>query len=512
MADTIIIIGGGIAGLSAGCYAQMNGYNSQIFERHDLPGGLCTAWKREGYTFDGCLHYLFGTAAEQPFHQLWQELGAVEGSTFIHHKELLQVVDSERNTLVVHADPDELEKELHRISPVDCALIEEMAEGIRYFTSFDMTALQEKPRAIMSPTDWLTLGQKVFPYALPLAKWGGLSAKAFGDRFQSPFLRRAIPQMFAWEAIPMMAGMSLLAYMQLGNAGFPSGGSLEFSRMIERRYLELGGKIHYNAQVEHILVEDSKAVGVRLYDNNDHFADVVISAADGYTTIFNLLEGRFVDRGIEARFNGHLPLHSQVQVSLGVARDFSDQPHWTLYLLDEPILLGGTLQSVIGVKHYCFDPTLAPANKSVIEVTFPSTYDYWQNIHNRKGYRAKEKEVLETILAFLERRYPGITDQIEASDVATPTTYERYTGNWFGSTCGWLLTDKTMMLMIQGVDKTLPGLQNFYMAGQWVEPGGSVPIVAMSGRNAIQMVCHQDGRPFVAAKALSKLHGATSIS
>ena len=44
--------------------------------------------------------------------------------------------------------------------------------------------------------------------------------------------------------------------------------------------------------------------------------------------------------------------------------------------------------------------------------------------------------------------------------------------------------------------KVLPGLKNFYMAGQWVEPGGSVPMVAMSGRSAIQLVCHADGRKF----------------
>ena len=50
-AGSIIIIGAGIAGLSAGSYGQMNGYRTQIFELHDKPGGLCTAWKRRGYTF-----------------------------------------------------------------------------------------------------------------------------------------------------------------------------------------------------------------------------------------------------------------------------------------------------------------------------------------------------------------------------------------------------------------------------------------------------------------------------
>ena len=42
---SIIIIGAGIAGLSAGCYGQMNGYRTQIFEMHDELGGSCTSWQ-----------------------------------------------------------------------------------------------------------------------------------------------------------------------------------------------------------------------------------------------------------------------------------------------------------------------------------------------------------------------------------------------------------------------------------------------------------------------------------
>ncbi len=58
---SIIIIGGGIAGLSAGCYGQMNGFRTRIFEMHKKPGGLCTCWKRQGYVVNGCVHWLVGT-------------------------------------------------------------------------------------------------------------------------------------------------------------------------------------------------------------------------------------------------------------------------------------------------------------------------------------------------------------------------------------------------------------------------------------------------------------------
>ena len=58
MNDKSIIIGAGFAGLAAGIHAQMNGYRTRIFEMHSLPGGLCTAWKRQGCTIDACVHWL----------------------------------------------------------------------------------------------------------------------------------------------------------------------------------------------------------------------------------------------------------------------------------------------------------------------------------------------------------------------------------------------------------------------------------------------------------------------
>ncbi len=499
---SVIIIGAGVAGLAAGCYAQMNGYRSQIFELHDLPGGLCTAWERKDYIFDGCIHYLFGSGENQPFHQVWRELGAVHGQIMIDHDEFMRVSDSSGRTLIVYADPEQLEAHMKQLSPVDEDLIEELADGVRQFMNFDMASLQEKPKSLMSMNDWSQFGLRMMPFAIPLARWGTVSAAEFAQRFRDPFLRRAVPHMFAWPEIPLMAGLSLLAYMHRKNAAFPGGGSLTFARAIEQRYLALGGQIHYNAQVEKILVEGDRAVGVRLYNDEVHHADVVISAADGRNTIFHMLDGAYQDRKIERRYDeGALPIRPQLQVSLGVNRDLSAEPHWVTYLLDEPLLIAGELRDTIGVKHYCFDPSLAPAGKSSVIVMMASDYDYWQRIYGRRLYDTEQVQVCEIIINFLETLYPGIRAQVEVKDVATPISYERYTGNWQGSSCGWLLTKETMMMMVQGVDKTLPGLRNFYMAGQWVEPGGSVPIVAMSGRNAIQMLCHEDGRAFVATTA-----------
>jgi phytoene dehydrogenase-like protein len=495
-ASDIIIIGAGIAGLAAGCYAQMNGYRTQIFELHDQPGGLCTAWHREGYTFDGCLYYLFGSGAGQPFHQIWAELGAVGGREFVHHDELMRIVEPDGKTLIVYSNPDRLEAHLKSLSQIDRRLIEDFCDGIRALTRFDLSLLYQQPKSLMGLADWLRLTFKLLPFVRPLSRWGRISAQEFGNQFKDPFLRRAIPQMFSWSSIPVMVGMSLIAYTHIGNAGVPIGGSLDFARSIADRYLELGGKIHYNAQVERILVTNRQAVGVRLYTNEEYYADRIIAACDGHGTMFDLLRGQSIDRSLQKLYDGHLPIHSQLQVSLGVNRDLSQEPHWATYLLDRPMVIAGETRSEISVKHYCFDPTLAPLGKSVVTVMLTTPYDYWQRIYGRTLYHHQKIQESHLLIAQLERIYPGITADIEFVDVATPLTYERYTGNWQGSSCGWLLTKQTLPLTIKGIPQRISGVCRLSAIGQWVEPGGGVPIVAMSGRTIVQQICHEDRQIF----------------
>lgn len=494
----IIIIGGGIAGLAAGCYARMNGYRVKIFEMHNLPGGLCTSWERKGYVFDGCLHYLFGSGPGQPFHSMWEELGTVQDRKFIHHDEMMRIIGSDGKVLIAYSDPERLEQHMKELSPVDRHLIESFCSGVRAFTRFDMALLQEKPKDMMNLMDWARLGRKMLPFSMPLAQWSMVSAQELGNRFKDPFMRRAVPQMFAWPEIPVMVGMFLLAYMHNHNAGFPVGGSLEFARALEKRYLELGGEIYYRAQVERILVDNGRANGVRLYNNEVHRANRVISASDGRNTLFGLLEGKFTNHSFRRLYDGHLPIYSQLQVSLGVNRDFSNQPHWITYLLDEPLVIAGEKRYEINVKHYCFDPTLAPAGKSSLIAMLSTHYNYWQRIYGRSIYDAEQIQESQILIDWLETLYPGLKNDTEFTDVATPLSYERYTGNWQGSSSGWLLTKQTMFMMLKGMRTTLPGLNNFYLIGQWTQPGGSVPVVAMSGRNIIQRICHEDKKEFTA--------------
>ena len=307
MDNSIIIIGAGISGLAAGCYAQMNGYRSQIFELHSLPGGLCSSWVRKGYTFDGCLSYLYGTGLGQPFNQVWQELGVAQALKFIDLDEFIRIQAPDGQVLTVSCDPDRLAAHMKAISPLDNRLIDSLAQAIKQLASFDLSVLQKKPRSVVERQRLAFLRADDAALTPAMLKWALTSAQDFSARFKNPFLRQAVSQMFGWPEIPMMAGIASLGYMHARNAGFPAGGSLEFARALEKRYLELGGRSITNPRWRKSWLKTTRAVGVRLYNDEVHRAGVVISACDGRGTIYYMLGGKYANRQMNRHVRWHLP-------------------------------------------------------------------------------------------------------------------------------------------------------------------------------------------------------------
>jgi phytoene dehydrogenase-like protein len=378
MSKSIIIIGAGIAGLSAGCYGQMNGYKTQIFELHDKPGGLCTAWKRKGYTFDGCIHWLVGSKAGTSFNRIWQELGAVQGREFVNHEVYQRIEGINGDSFILYTDIDRLEQHMKELAPADADVIKELCNGARR-----LTRLGEAMGDLGGPTnllDGIKMGIKMLPFIGIMRKYGKVSVQDFAARFSNPSLRRAFAAAFDMADFPVLAVMMMLAWMNERDAGYPIGASLEFSRAIERRYLDLGGEIHYGSRVDKILVRNDKAVGIRLTDGSEHYADVVVSAADGHATIFDMLEGKYADDKVRGYYE-ELPIfQSWVQVSLGVARDLSNEPPMVSYPLNEPVDVGGEEHRRLTFRHFCYDPTVAPPGKSTIVVMFMSDHDYWREL------------------------------------------------------------------------------------------------------------------------------------
>jgi phytoene dehydrogenase-like protein len=249
--------------------------------------------------------------------------------------------------------------------------------------------------------------------------------------------------------------------------------------------------------VQSILVEHGAAVGVRLESGETLDADRVLSAADGRATLQSLLGGHYTEPHLEAAYSNWKPYPSYLQVSLGIAQDLSHLPGFGLRLLEAPLEVDPhTHLEQLSYRCFHFDPTFAPPGKTALTCFLP-TYDcdFWLQLRGRdpERYRAEKARIAEAVVDVLERTHPGVRSGIEVTDVSTPATVIRLTGNWRGSMEGWLPTPK---IGLRPLPNRLPGLANFYMAGQWVMPGGGLPGGLMSARAAIRDLSAHDGVRF----------------
>jgi phytoene dehydrogenase-like protein len=168
----------------------------------------------------------------------------------------------------------------------------------------------------------------------------------------------------------------------------------------------------------------------------------------------------------------------------------------------------GTELSQLTFRFFHFDPTFAPPGKTAVTCILPTyNFQFWVDLQQRdpRQYQKQKDRIAEAVITILERSMPGVRRAIEVIDVSTPATVIRYTGNWKGSMEGWLPSPNTGFKPLRN---TLPGLQRFFMAGQWVMPGGGLPSGLMTARSAIQAICKRDKVPFLPRLAFQERRAA----
>jgi len=491
----VVIIGAGVAGLACGCYLQMNGVQTEILEASLLPGGLCTAWHRGPYVFDGCLRWLVGAQPPSAFYQIWQELGAIAGRKVFIHDEMLRIEWADGKSLAVPSDLDKLAREFKRLAPEDGALIDKLVRDARRCAPLEPPL---EPLELMHPFAKTRLGLSILPMVPTILRYKSLPIPDYVARFKNKFLREALQLIVGNEDMSALVLVMLLAFRTRNNTGFIAGGSWDFAMAIADRYAKLGGTVRYKTRATGIKVENHRATGVQCEDGTFIPAATVVSCADGHTTIFKMLGGRYVDKKIKFLYDHCPPFPAILQISLGVKKIFPNEPHTLNLLLREPLRVDDKWrQERLEVETFGAESGLCPEGTSMMTVRLQTSYEFWTQLKRDDvtRYRAEKKKVVEEITAILDRRFPGLAAAVERSDIATPATFVRYTGNWQGSYEGWLPTPR---ILGRRIPYTLPGLKNFYMAGHWVVAGGGLPSAALSGRYVAQMVCAQKGKTFAA--------------
>ena len=494
---SVIIIGAGLAGLSTGCYAQMNGYESKIFEYHSVPGGVAAVWKRGDYLIDGGIHFLIGHKPGTPLYDVYSEICDIDSIDIADMTTYLRFVDETgTKSIEFTQDIQKLEQDLIQIAPEDEDEIRSFIKEINSLTGSPLLTdmgMSTAPPELRGRFDSLKEMWQMRGFMKYFMGKYSKSAGEYAEHFQNPFLKTVISYLFSPDG-PMWFVIMVLATVASGQLGLFKGGCHTFVRSIEERYKFLGGQIQYRAKVEKIIVEDGKAVGVVLEDGSEHRADVVVSAADGKSTIFDLLGGQFIDDKIKTRYDTWKTYDPMIAVSLGVSRTFDDESSLNAFIQKEPIILSDREVPLLLLRIFNYGDVFAPEGKSVIQVILETEWDYWKNLReNREQYETEKNKLAQDLIHRLEDVYPGITGQVESIDVSTPYTTWRYTLNDRGSPMGWLMTNSTIM---EQIPRTLPGLENFFMAGHWVLPGGGVPSSIYTGRNVIQILCKKDNKKF----------------
>lgn len=490
MAKSIIIIGAGMGGLAAGVYGRLNGFDTRIYEANYRPGGQCVSWKCGEYTFDACIHHLMGCSPKLKLNKFWKEIGALPAE-LVYTQECVSVMSPDGRVFFDYYDTDALEKHLLELSPQDKEVIREYINGIREAASYDLMgdmASGNLPGMLAH-----------LPYILKNIKYFRITMEEFAKRFKDPFLQKAFPLLiYSNPSLPVFLHLMRHASGCHGDIAWPAGASAAFVDGIVSRYKALGGSLSCRKKVEKILTDNGRAVGVRLQDGTEDFADYVISNADGRKTLLEMLEGKYMDDRLRAYCAEPDDMTEfALTVYLGVARDLSEEPSSMIILLEGPVTIAGEEFHSLEIQSYGFDKTMAPEGKGVIKAEFRSSYSYWKELsEDRKKYEAEKQRVAKQVTGLLEQRFPGVAGQVEAVDVSTILTWERF----MGGTHGFANYPKKKMSFTGGFfgnkDMFIPGLGNFYFAGNWATSAGALFLNAMSGKNVIKKICKKEGRGF----------------
>lgn len=491
------IIGGGISGLTLGCFLQTRGFETEIFEKHSVPGGLCASWKKGEFTFDGCLHWILGSDSGSSFYKLWSELLDMKSIEFVNHDirvaiELKVNADKYGNKVfLLYTNIDRLETYLLDLAPEDRVAIRSLVKLTRVIQKFEVPPMIENISRLQPLR--MKMGMiKYLPFLVEFIRWKNETNFSFARKLKNPFLKEAFELLFDGDEVNLMVMAMPLAFYDKKSAGYPVGGSAKFAGRIADKYESLGGIIHYNTAVDKIIVEDYVAKGVLLCDGTSVYSDITVSATDWHFTVFKALEGKFTDHKILklAELKKLEVYPSIMLVSLGVSRDFKEHQHFFRFPIEKEYKSpDGTVYNRIEAHIYHYDPSLAPKRKTVIAMSFYTRNgEFWINLRNsnKEEYNRCKNDFAAAMIDYLDEKIGGVKESIEETDIATPATYQRYTGNWKGSVQGWFPAKNLMAP--SPVSATLPGLKNFYYTSHWSIPGGGLPSALKSAHDLAQII------------------------
>ena len=502
----VIVIGSGIGGLVTASQLAAKGAKVLVLERYLIPGGSGGSFKRAGYTFDVGASRIFGFGKKGHTNLLTRALADVgEHCTTIPDPAQLEYHLPGGLTVAVDRDYESFIAELTARFPHE-------AKGIRAF--YDTCAqvfhcLDAMPLLSLEDPAYLA---KVFfkaPLAcLGLARWLPVNVGSVARaHIQDPNLLRFIDmECFCWSVMPadrtpmINAGM-VFSDRHAGGINYPKGGVGVIAGKLVAGLERHGGAIRYRSRVVKVLLEQGRAVGVRLAGGEELRARRVVSNATRWDTFGDpdgdgqqpggagelpasavpsqtLVDGADTPAAERTWRRRYRPSPSFLSLHLGVRADLIPEgTHVHHLLLERWEDLEAEQGTVFVSMPSLLDPSLAPAGHHIVHTFTPSSMEAWRGL-SPTAYAAKKESDANRLIARLEAILPGLAGAITHREVGTPRSHRRFLGRSGGS-YGPIPAMRLPGLLPMPFNRT--GISGLYCVGDSCFPGQGLNAVAFSG-------------------------------
>ncbi len=489
----VVIVGGGISGMTAGILLQQAGIPTEIYEKNPLPGGQCTGWKREGYMIDNCVHWLTGTRSGSGLYDLWNAVGVLGPEMELRRKPMFFSAELNGQKLTFWRDKEKTRQEMLALSPEDAKEIHKLMDYVTLAET--MSVPVEKPFDAMNLLDYMKLGMSMKSMGKVMKEYGRMDIQELADRFHHPLIRKAIS---SYMPAGYQAYAFLVSYGTVTgeNGDIPAGGSLKMALRMADKYKALGGVLHLHTPVQKVLLRDHKAEGVLLSDGSRAEAEEVICACDTSFTFGNLLDASLMPASLKKMYDERkkYPVSSGFQVAFAVDGVFPELSGTHIFYCD-PFTVGAQKVDGMSMQTYDYEPDFAPEGHMIIQSNFiqnEESYRYWEQLYsNQETYQAKKQELAEKAMEQLCKAYPVLQGKIRILDIWTPMTYRRWCNSYSGAYMSFVVTKGAKETRVPGVIKGIP---NLYIASQWLMGPGGLPTAAGMGKFAAWRIAKKYGK------------------
>lgn len=490
----VIVIGAGVAGLTAGIYALMAGFDAEVYEKNAIPGGECIGWNRKGYHIDNCIHWLTGTRKDTEMYDVWKKTGALSDDMEYAKIDAFFTSTYEGKTATLWNDLQRTQDELIAVAPEDEEEIRHFIESVEISKQCLFPA--GKPMEMWGIKDYIEMGKGMADFPKVMKEFGKITIEEYSKRFKSVLLQKL---MCDYIPASYCAYSFLVSYATMadGNGKIPMGASLQMSLRMEKRFKELGGRIVYNSSTEKINIEKKTATGITLESGEFVAADYVIPTIDTYPLFNKLLPKSYMPKELKKAYaeEKNYPATSGFQVAYAVSEDFNKNSGMgeTVFIEIEPLVIGGTKFGRMYVKAYGYDPIFVKDGKQVIQTCITQTdedYYFWKSL-SKEEYKSVKEQLVAEVTKRIVTVFPELDGDMEFLDAWTPLTYERYCHAYHGSYMSFITTPNGKQVRMKG---KLKGIDNLFVAGQWTNSPGGLPVAAASGKFAVQRILKQNKR------------------